>query len=498
MKKSAITASLLFSIHLALPAAESHVSPGVSDLRLIKNGTELLVGMTIDPSGLKMNGNRELEIIPIIINGTDTLRMKSVTIAGRNRFFRHLRNDGTDAAPVYRADEITDPIVYRDETVYSPWMENATLAVETVESGCCSATVASGISPIALLDLEPETFSPSYAYVSPKAEAVKTRTINARAYIDFPVNKTVIYPDYRRNPAELAKIRATIDSVKNDRDLTITSIHIKGFASPEGSYAGNSRLAEGRTAALSGYVSRLYQFQPNTLSTSFEPEDWQGLRQFVASAEGRGAVMNADAIIAIIDSPRYDGDDDAREAALKKEFPADYRWLLENVYPALRHSDYAITYNIRSFTSPEDIIKVMHTAPQNLSLQEFYLLAQSQEPGSDLYNEAFETAVRMYPSDPVANLNAAFSAMRRNDLAGAERYLEKSGDSPEARYGRAILTAIKGDHAAALSILTTLPDSPYKKEAEESLRKIIDADGRNYIPISDTIKLPSQAADKNQ
>lgn len=445
--------------------------------------------MTIDADDLRINGNNELQISPILINGKDSLRLKGFCIAGRNRFYRHLRNDA-DITTVYRAGDIHEPIIYRAETVYSPWMENATLAVETVRKGCCAQPESASLSPVAILDLEPETFSPEYAYISPKAEAVKTRTISAKAYIDFPVNKTEIYPGYRRNPAELAKIRATIDSVKNDSDLTITAIHIKGFASPEGSYANNSRLAEGRTAALSGYVGRLYQFPPKTISSSFEPEDWQGLRRFVASAEGRSVLQNPDEIIGLIDQPRFNGNDDAREAAIRKEFPSDYRWLLENIYPGLRHSDYDITYNIRSFSSTDDLIKVMHSAPQNLSLQEFYSLARSQEPGSEIYNEAFETAVRMYPTDPVANLNAAFSAMQRNDLAGATRYLDKAGNSPEAEYGRAILSAKKGDLSGAVEMLEKLPPTPEGMEALESLKRIIESDGKNHIPLGNIITIP--------
>lgn len=59
------------------------------------------------------------------------------------------------------------------------------------------------------------------------------RSISARAYIDFPVNKTQIFPSYRRNPSELAKIRATIDSVRNDENLSITNIHIKDMPRPK-------------------------------------------------------------------------------------------------------------------------------------------------------------------------------------------------------------------------------------------------------------------------
>lgn len=45
-----------------------------------------------------------------------------------------------------------------------------------------------------------------------------------------------------------------------------------------------------------------------------------------------------------------------------------------------------------------------------------YLVAQEMEPGSDEYNATFATAVRMFPDDPVANLNAANTALRLGDM----------------------------------------------------------------------------------
>ena len=113
--------------------------------------------------------------------------------------------------------------------------------------------------------------------------------------------------------------------------------------------------------------------------------------------------------------------------------------MLDNCYPALRHSDYTIEYEVRSYVDPVDIEKVLRTAPQNLSLEEFYILAETYESGSDEFNELFETAVRMYPNDPVANLNAANSAIQRNDYRSAARYLEKAGNLPEAVYTRGVL-----------------------------------------------------------
>jgi tetratricopeptide (TPR) repeat protein len=141
----------------------------------------------------------------------------------------------------------------------------------------------------------------------------------------------------------------------------------------------------------------------------------------------------------ILEAIRSDREPDNKEWYIKSNWRDDYRYLLDNCYPALRHSDYTIEYEVRSYADPVDIEKVLRTAPQNLSLEEFYILAETYESGSDEFNELFETAVRMYPNDPVANLNAANSAIQRNDYRNAARYLDKAGDLPEAVYTRGVL-----------------------------------------------------------
>lgn len=88
----------------------------------------------------------------------------------------------------------------------------------------------------------------------------------------------------------------------------------------------------------------------------------------------------------------------------------------------------------------------MRERPQKLSLNEFYLVAQEYVPGTDDFTEVFETAVRMFPDDVIANLNAANAAIRRGDLTGAKRYLAKAGNSPEAVYARGALAIKQKDY----------------------------------------------------
>lgn len=479
---SPAAALLIGAVLLTLPAtAASKGAVNVEELDITRKGDRLRIEMTLDASSLRMSTNRETVYTPMLVNGADTLRLHSFTIAGRNRYYTGIRADGE--SNIMQAGKIRKSIDYREQVIWQPWMETARLEVEARDCGCCSKPVAGADkeTPVAQLDFVPKTFSPRIEYVTPEAEAVKIRQISARAYVDFPVNQTKIYPDYRRNPQELAKIRSTIDSVRADRNITITGITIKGYASPEGSYANNLRLAKGRTETLAEYVRGLYSFKKDMISTYYTPEDWAGLCEYVEKSK----LDNRDAILQLIDNTAYDGRDDEREALLRTRFPADYKFLLENVYPGLRHSDYDVKFSVRSFTRPEEIIEMMKKAPQNLSLQELFVAARSQEPGSPIYNEAFEIAARMYPLDPVPNLNAGCAAMQSGDLRRAAHYLEKAGDSKEARYARAVLTALEGDTAAARQMMAKIRDYVPAYEALKQLDVILDTDGSKFKQLND-------------
>ena len=322
---------------------------------------------------------------------------------------------------------------------YAEWMNGSVLSLHRNDYGCCNTLLA---EQNGMLGRHTEAFFPELVYVRPQGQIEKRDSLEGSAFIDFPVDQTVIYPDYRRNTAELGKIQSSIDSVQGDMDITITSVWLKGYASPESPYAHNKELAIGRTAALKKYIQQLYQFEDDVITTDYEPEDWAGLRRYV----GQSNLEHHTKIIALIDS---DLEPDTKELEIKRAYPAEYRFLLQNCYPALRHTDYRIVYTIRSYSDVEDIRRIIRERPQKLSLNEFYLAAQEYEPGTDEFAEVFETAVRMFPDDTIANLNAANAAMRRGDLTAAKRYLAKTDNSPEAVYARGALAIRQKDYDSA-------------------------------------------------
>lgn len=439
----------------------------VSGLKTERNGRYLSVDMSIDLTQLEVESNRAVLLTPWLVNGSDSVELKSVGVYGRRRYYYYLRNGGSlltgSDELSYRASGKPAGVDYHDLVAYSRWMDGAQLKLRRSDYGCCSDVLGEQEATVGTYTGD---FFPKLVYVTPEGEAQKSRSLEGTAYIEFPVDKTVIYPDYRRNTAELDKIKATIDSVRSDSDITITSVWLKGYASPESPYSHNSDLAKGRTAALKTYIQRLYKFGEGVIATAYEPEDWAGLRRYVDNSN----LEHRHEITEIIDSSL---DPDVKEKKIKTLYPQEYRFLLDNCYPALRHTDYRVAYNIRSYSNIEDIKKVMRTQPSKLSLNELYLLSQQYEPGSDEFTEVFETAVRLYPDDQSANLNAANAALRRDDLKAAARYLDKAGDSAEAVYARAALAIRSGDNAAARPLLSKAAAMGLK-QASETLSGIVE------------------------
>lgn len=419
----------------------------VSGFKMERNEGYMAVDMTLDLSALDVESNRAVLLTPRLVNGADSTDLPAIGIYSRRRYYYYVRNGESmlsgSGEQSFKAADKPDLFVYNKVIPYEAWMNGATLSLHRDDYGCCHTLLA---EQDGMLGRHLEAFFPTLVYVSPKAERVKSRSLSGSAYIDFPVNKTEIYPDYRRNTVELGKIRATIDSVRSDKDVTITSVWLKGYASPESPYSHNTKLAMGRTEALKEYISRLYHFEESSILTDHEPEDWAGLRQYVENSN----LKHRTEILALIDSDR---EPDAKEWKIKSTYPEDYRFLLQNCYPALRHTDYRIAYDIRSYSDVEEIKRVLATQPQKLSLNEFHLVAQSYEPGTDEFTEVYETAVRMYPADETANLNAANAAIRCDNFEAARRYLGKAGSSSEAVYARAALAIRMKDYPTAVKYL---------------------------------------------
>ena len=426
-------------------------------------GEDLVITMKADISSMQISRNQSLVCTPLVESGDSVRALAPIIINGKVRhiLYERMERTGKKELEIRRYNDTEQQVDYLARTPYADWMEKADVTLVMDDCGCGWKALSQNRDKLFALNFaEPVVIDPMLVYVKPAPEEVKARHLDGSAYLDFPVNQITINPDYRNNSAELKKIQQTVEAVKNDPYATITSLSIKGYASPEGTYKGNAYLAENRAKALLNYVKDHYDLSGVELTVDFEPEDWEGLE----AAVEKGNLPDKEELLAIIraDEP---ADWDAREWKLKSlNGGSSYKILLRDVYPALRHSDYRVNYHIRNF-SVDEAKQIIQSDPSKLSLNEMFLVAETYETGSEPFNEVFEVAVRMYPDDPVSNLNAAISAINTRQLDKAKRYLVKATDCPEKQLAEASILMLEGKTDEARTLLESLQNEPNLKEA---------------------------------
>lgn len=433
----------------------------VKNWNLMKGGDSLYISFRLSSGNMDISSNKSLRLVPMLVNGDSVYTMQPVIVAGKRQYIASQRRK--DRGMLVRNGKDSMQIDYRTAVAYSKWMNTSDVVMSFDWCGCGGDPYSHDNMLLNRISLEvPEyKFHPLMAFAVPEVEAVKHREESGRAFLDFPVNQTTIYPEYRRNVSELKKINSTIDIVRNDTNTVITSICIHGYASPEGSYANNKRLAQGRAEALKQYVRSQYGFADSIFTVQSTPEDWQGLRDFVS----KSSVAYREEVLSVIDSKH--SEDEKSRMLEKIDNRKTYLYLLNNVYPALRHSDYTVNYTVRPF-NVDEAARLLYVRPQLLSLNEMFMVANKYELGSEEFNKVFEIAVHLFPDDETANLNVANIYLAEGNWQRAERYISKCGDSPKAIHAKGVLALLKGDYAEAETLLKKAEELGIK-EATENL-----------------------------
>ena len=445
---SVIVLTLLHSSHLM-----AQQTPVASNITLSREGDRMVVEMDLPLGDHQAKLSEAIVFTPQIINATDTLNLTSVGIYGKNRYYYYLRNGESlqeeGRSVRFRNSKAPKIYHYRDEVPYAKWMEGAQIFILKQGFSCSNCLAKEERIPGGVSYETPKReYKPTFLFVAPKVEE-KYRSVTAQAYVDFPISRSDIRPNYRNNKAEIAKILNVMDSVRNDSDTTIKKVLLKGYASPEGPYANNRRLAKERTDALRNYVAKQENSLAKLMDVDFEAENWEGLRLYVeeSNLDTKGAILE------IIDSNL---EPDAKERKIRTSYPKEFAQMKEEILPALRRTDCIISFSVRQYNSLDEIRAAAKTKPQNLSPNEFYRLAQSIQSDKEQSMQLYRTAAKYYPNDPVANLNAATASLALGDYYAAAQFLTNAGDSPEAIFARGQLAALRGDFESAARLFNQI------------------------------------------
>jgi len=259
-------------------------------------------------------------------------------------------------------------------------------------------------------------------------------TVEDRNYIQFFVGDTRVVDTLGDNRRQLDKITGLMRQIVEQQEFWVDTITLTAASSPEGAYAFNDRLSQGRAAALKRYLVRRYGKSIDTmLSVQWVAEDWAELTNRIRTDR---EIINRDAILELIAAEK---NPDRREQAIRLRFPKEYAYIRSVIYPQLRAVNFR--YNLRRKGMVKDTI---HTTELDTTYTRGVELLQKRKYAKALYilndyndrntvvahlsldhNERAMELLAAMPKDAVTEYLRAIACSRLGRKAeGREHFLE--------------------------------------------------------------------------
>lgn len=459
----------LFAALMAALAMPVMAGIGTANFRKARVNDMIDVRFDLVLDSLRLGRNQQLYVTPVVENGSNTVLLPSVLVNGRNMHYGYLRgtmpvseNYSSVAYEIQRTNGKPQSLQYSAQAPFKSWMYSNDTRIKLVIDSCGCGIPEGSDTPVSI----PGDFNPAgkmrLVQITPEATAQPVRIHKGRARVQFEVDKTVLHTEpYRTqrgnqlidNRAQLAMIDDSVRYALSDPNVEIESITVTGYASPESPYAHNDYLATNRSKALADHLAAHYSLPAGAARYGAVPENWGEFRDQVKNAKDITVEQRRD-LLELIDRPAYGpADYDAKERELKTspKFAKLYAsTILPKWFPHLRATEFAISTKLKPMPD-EKLAEIIKTEPEMLSLNQMYRVARLYPEGSHDFNSVIATTLKYYPSDPVANLNAAVTELRAGELSRAAALLEKAGDSPEAMNARGVLAARQGNFDEAAS-----------------------------------------------
>ncbi len=428
------------------------------------SGNSLNVNADIVLDSLKLGSNRQVFITPVVkgVEGEE-LVLPSVLVNGRAMHYSYERGalnrftaikDHDIQQEVRRKNGTDQTISYVAKADRQPWMSDFGTYITFVYDECgCGVKYGEQLTPEIPLRLNPVKEMRT-VMITPAVTELPVEIHEGRARVQFEVDRTELHatPYTCRNGQKIdnrQQLKMIDDSVAyalQDPNVEIANIAICGYASPESPYLHNEELATNRSRALAEYLADRYSLPHERTSYSSVPENWKEFREQVVASKELTGQQRKD-LLELIDRPAYSASDyDAKEKELKTspKFAKLYKeMILPKWFPQLRATTFAISTRLKPM-SDEELAKVIETTPEKMSLNQMFRVARLYPEGSEQFNRVIDIALRHYPDDPTANLNAAAAEVARGNYARANELLNKAGDSPESENLRGIIATNEG------------------------------------------------------
>lgn len=427
----------------------------IEDVQFAKEGNNIQGSAVLNLDDVRLGSAQMLILTPVIRSEDNTKfhRFQPIVFTGASRSrtlqraidWEGFKFEETPQLIMRRTNKRPQSVPVTLNTTYQDWFRGATLTFLETKSGCAYTTIHdteyNALSPVL-----PKLVKPvyEYSYVTPPVEEVKQRSETHAAHLNFEVAKSTILRNFKNNADVLNDVDKVINEIRNDKNLTVTELHITGYASPEGNEQSNMKLSENRAKAFVSYLTEHYNIPRDAVKIDWAGEDWDGLKKLVQES----SISNKSEILNVLGETNVA----QRKTKLKQlNGGQTYRMLLQDYYPQLRRNDYTIAFVAKKFSVDEAKAQI-RTKPQYLSLNEMFLVANTYPKNSQEFKEVFDIAARMYPDNPVAQLNTGAMELETGAVDNAIRRLEGI-NLPEAWSNLGVAYALKGDYQKAQEYL---------------------------------------------
>jgi tetratricopeptide (TPR) repeat protein len=238
------------------------------------------------------------------------------------------------------------------------------------------------------------------------------------ANIQFLIQQAKLRKSELQNNSVQEFVRLLNDIAQNQEGLDLQNIEVSAYASPDGGYTLNEKLAGQRQSAASKYVKDQMKKANITspVDTKYTAEDWEGFQQLVAASN----IQDKDVILRVLSMYQ---DPEEREQQIKNISSA-FRELADGILPQLRRARMIINYNVVG-RSDDQILSQINTDPSKLTVEE--MLYGANLISNDNAKEAvYKKAAELYPNDARALNNIAMIEYAKGNYSEAQKWAQKA------------------------------------------------------------------------
>ena len=270
------------------------------------------------------------------------------------------------------------------------------------------------------------------------------RIINQKqeANVKFLINQAQLRRSELQNNSVQEFVRMLGEIAKDQEGLRLDGIEVSAYASPDGGYNLNERLAGQRQEAAAKYVKEQMKKTNTTapLDTKYTAEDWEGFQELV----GASNIQDKDVILRVLSMYQ---DPEEREQQIKNISSA-FRELADGILPQLRRARMTINYDVVG-RDDQQIKDQLASDATKLSVEELLYAATLYGNDKNKAEEAYKKAAEIYPNDARAFNNVALMEYAKGNYSEAANWLAKAAQKgqvlPETNANLGLLALQQGD-----------------------------------------------------